>query len=119
MADNGEFVVLYGTTWNKRQYFKRMTFRSKDEYDCWKATEMAIKWSCAHINERRYKGKLSDENPWFKRQIIGWKQMVCVEMASRFGNQSVPIDIRKAVHDVDDILGCPHTDFGPDDGYYE
>lgn len=109
------FLVTYLTVMSGRSYYKNMTFASSEDYALWLQNADAIKLTIASINEDDPdSGSSVMGDPIFNR-LLNWVDMVSV-FAANYGKHKVPIDIRNAMHEVQNHLSLPLMDFGPDVG---
>jgi len=106
-------MFLWTTTWKGQCYVKYINI-ADNERQQWLAQKRRLDIRCDKILAM----KPSWSNNRFIIEITDWLAQ-SRDFAARFGNQNVPVDIRSAVHDVEEILHLPMTDFGPDtDAYY-
>ena len=109
-------LVVYTVIWGGREYFKNMTFASREDYSRWQHRRDEIKDTIGRINEDNPGDTalvpLSRET---RNRLQSWVLLV-TSFAADFGNHKVPFDIRSAMHDVQGHLSLPLMDFGPDVG---
>jgi len=106
--------VCYTTPWKNQQYILPMTFESREDYDRWQVQENRIKETSRDINREMENGAGGDR---LKSLLMPWIYMV-IHMEQTFGADKIPVDIRSAVSDAEEILCFKPHDFGEDCGFY-
>ena len=109
-------LVVYTVIWGGKEYFKNMTFATREDYTRWQHRADEIKYTMDRIKEDNPDNTasvpLSRET---RNRLQSWVLLV-TSFAADFGIHKVPFDIRNAMHDVQRHLSLPLMDFGPDLG---
>lgn len=105
------FNALYTTVWQGQAYYLLLPFENSAQSAAYFTNTDRINARCAWIN----KNKSTFTEAQFHTHIRAWLRFV-MEVHNDHGGQTIPVDIRAAVHDAQDILGMLQTDFGPDLG---